>query len=100
MRQVNIFFKISNTQQCLFMHFVRFANTKLFCKSANQNKYNFMFTTFTKHVNNQTKKVEENMDPSHIYIAVLAKGFVLCFYLGCSGRVLQIRTNMIKVVSK
>ena len=27
---------------------------KLFCKSANQNKNNFRFTTLTKHVNNQT----------------------------------------------
>ena len=27
---------------------------KLFCKSANQNKNNFRFTTLTKYVNNQT----------------------------------------------
>ena len=48
-----------------FARFVRFANMKLFCKSANQNKNNFRFATLTKHVNNQTKlsycfgKVEE-----------------------------------------
>ena len=32
--------------------FVR--SVKLFCKRANQNKNNFRFTIFTKHVNNQT----------------------------------------------
>ena len=53
MRQVDIFFKISNARQCWFTCFVRFANMKLFCKSANENKTNFMFATLTKHVNNQ-----------------------------------------------
>ena len=75
MRQVYIFFKISNAQQCWFMHFVRFANMKLFCKSANENKNNFTFVTLTKHVNNQTNcyfgKIEENMDLSRIHLAVL-----------------------------
>ena len=36
-----------------FTCIVRFKDMKLFCKSANQNKNNFMLTTFTKHSNNQ-----------------------------------------------
>ena len=54
MRQIDIFLKNSNGQQCWFTCFVRIVNLKLFCKSANQNKNNFRFTTLTKHVNNQT----------------------------------------------
>jgi hypothetical protein len=38
MRQINIFFQISNARQCSFMRFVRFEDMKLFCKSANQIK--------------------------------------------------------------
>ena len=53
-RQIYIFFKISNEQLCWFTHFVRSVNMKLFCMRANQNKNNFRFTTLTKHVNNQT----------------------------------------------
>ena len=37
---IDIFFQISNAQQCWFRSFVRFVNMKLFCKSANQNKKN------------------------------------------------------------
>ena len=53
MRRVYIFFKISNARWLWFTRFVRFANMKLFCKSANENKNNFMFATLTKYVNNQ-----------------------------------------------
>ena len=76
MRQINIFFKISNVRHRWFTRFVRSVNMKLFCKRANQNKNNFMFTTLTKLVNNQTNccityfgKNEENMYLSRIYLA-------------------------------
>ena len=94
-RVINIFFKISNAQQCRFMGFVRVANMKLFCKSANQNKNNLRFTTLTKPVNNQTNcrsafenMYEENMDLSHIYLAgrkaksLLSKYMYICTVIG------------------
>ena len=73
MRQVYIFFKIFNARQCWFPHFVRITNMNLFCKSVIKNKKKIMFTTLTKQMKNQTnfRKVEENMDLSHIYLAVL-----------------------------
>ena len=64
----DIFFKISIAQQCWFMRFVRFVNMKLFCKSANQNKTNFRFTTLKKQTG--FGKIEENMDLSRIHLAV------------------------------
>ena len=73
MRQVYIFFKIFNARQCWLPHFVRITNMNLFCKSVIKNKKKIMFTTLTKQMKNQTnfRKVEENMDLSHIYLAVL-----------------------------
>ena len=45
MRQIDIFLRISDAQQCWFTCFVRHVNLKLFCRSANQNKNNFRFPT-------------------------------------------------------
>ena len=65
-----------------FTRFVRIGNMKLFCRSANQNKSNFRFTTLTKHINNKTnwciglEKNEENMDLSRIHLAILRN---LCY---------------------
>ena len=42
---------------------------KLFCKSANQNKTNFRFTTLKKQTG--FGKIEENMDLSRIHLAAL-----------------------------
>ena len=76
MRQIDIFLKISDAQQCWFTCFVRHVNLKLFCRSANQNKNNFRFPTLKKHANNQTnwliilEKIEENMELSRIYLTV------------------------------
>ena len=70
----------------LIYAFVRFANAsanmKLFLlQKSKQNNFRFalVFTNLTKHVNNQTncritlEKNEENMDLSHIHLAVTSK---------------------------
>ena len=38
-----------------------------------------------------------NQKYSRLRCLLLVKGFVICFYLGWSGSILQIRTNIIKV---
>ena len=41
-----------------------------------------------------------NQNYSRLRCLLLVKGLVICFYLGWSGSILQIRTNIIKVGSK
>ena len=55
------------------MGFVRFANIKLFCKSANQNKISGSQLLQNARIIKQTGfgNIEENMDLSRIHLAVL-----------------------------